>query len=43
MNNMAGMAVLLSAGVIVLRGVTSGADAYGAFITGAQRGMKGAL
>lgn len=43
MNNMAGMAVLIAAGVIVLRGVMTGADSYGAFLTGAQRGMEGAM
>lgn len=43
MNNLAGMAMLAAAGIIVLRGVMTGTDAYGAFLTGAKRGMQGAL
>ncbi len=43
MNNIAGLAVLLAAGLIVLRGALTGADAYGAFLRGAQKGMKSAL
>ena len=43
MDNVSGMAVLTAVGLIVLRGLTSGADAYGAFLRGAERGMKSAL
>ena len=43
MDERSGLAVLLAAGVIVLRGVLCGADAYGAFLRGAERGMKSAL
>lgn len=43
MDNLSGVAVLAAAGLIVLRGLTSGADAYGAFLRGAERGMKSAL
>ena len=43
MDNRSGLAVLLAAGLIVWRGVACGADAYGAFLRGAERGMKSAL
>lgn len=43
MDNLSGMAILLAVGLIVLRGMTGGADAYGAFLRGAERGMKSAL
>lgn len=43
MDNLSGMAVLGAAGLIVLRGMTCGTDAYGAFLRGAERGMKSAL
>lgn len=43
MDSVSGMAVLGAAGLIVLRGVLCGADAYGAFLRGAERGMKAAL
>lgn len=43
MDHLSGLAVLGAAGLIVLRGVSSGADAYGAFLRGAERGMKSAL
>ena len=43
MDNVSGMAVLAAAGIIVLRGIVCGADAYGAFLRGAERGMKSAL
>lgn len=36
-------AVLLAAGLIILRGTMTGTDAYGAFLSGAQRGMKSAV
>lgn len=43
MDNLSGMAVLAVASLIVLRGVICDADAYGAFLRGAERGMKAAL
>ena len=43
MDNLSGMAILAAVGLIVLRGMTGGADAYGAFLKGAERGMKSAL
>ena len=43
MDSVSGMAVLAAAGLIVLRGIASGSDAYGAFLRGAERGMKSAL
>ena len=43
MDNVSGMAVLAAAGIIVLRGIVCGADAYGAFLRGAERGMKSAM
>lgn len=43
MDDRSGLAVLLAAGLIVWRGVACGADAYGAFLRGAERGMKSAL
>ena len=43
MDDRSGLAVLLAAGLILWRGVACGADAYGAFLRGAERGMKSAL
>ena len=43
MDERSGLAVLLTAGLIVMRGVACGADAYGAFLRGAERGMRAAL
>lgn len=43
MDSFSGMAVLAAAGLIILRGVTCGVDAYGSFLRGAERGMKAAL
>lgn len=43
MDNWSGMAILGAAGLIVLRGIIAGADAYGAFLRGAERGMRSAL
>ena len=43
MDERSGMAVLLAAGLIVLRGILCGADAYGAFLRGAERGMRAAF
>ena len=43
MNGFTGGAVVLMAGIIVLRGCMSGCDAYGAFLKGAERGMKSAI
>lgn len=43
MGGLSGGAVVLLAGCIVLRGWMTGCDAYGAFLRGAERGMKSAL
>lgn len=43
MDNLSGLAVLGAVGLIILRGLTCRADAYGAFLRGAERGMKAAL
>lgn len=43
MNGASGAAILLLVGLIVLRGVMTGCDVYGAFLQGAQKGMKSAL
>lgn len=43
MDERSGMAVLAAAGLIVLRGIICGADAYGAFLRGAERGMRAAF
>ena len=43
MDNLSGLAVLAAAGLIILRGLVCGADAYSAFLRGAERGMKSAL
>lgn len=37
------MAIVLAAGVIVLRGVMTGCDVYDAFLRGAKRGMQSAV
>ncbi len=37
------MAIVGMTGLILLRGMTSGSDVYGAFLRGAERGMKSAL
>ena len=44
MDERSGMMVLAAAGLILLRGISArGADAYGAFLRGAERGMRAAL
>lgn len=43
MDNLSGVAVIIAANLIILRGLTGGADAYGAFLRGAERGMRSAL
>ena len=43
MGGMSGSAVVLLAGGIVLRGWMTGSDVYGAFLRGAERGMKSAM
>ena len=43
MNGLSGLAIVGLAGLIVLRGLLCGADAYSAFLTGAKRGMDSAL
>ena len=43
MSGMTGRAVVLLVGLIVLRGWMTGCDVYGAFLCGAERGMKSAL
>lgn len=43
MTGISGGAIVLLAGVIVLRGWMTGSDVYGAFLRGAERGMKSAM
>lgn len=43
MDNASGLAVLLTVGVLLFRCVQRRADAYGAFLRGAERGMRSAL
>ena len=43
MSGMTGGAIVLLAGAIVLRGWMTGSDVYGAFLRGAERGMKSAM
>ena len=43
MTGISGGAIVLLAGVIVLRGWMTGCDVYGAFLQGAERGMKSAM
>ena len=43
MTGLSGTAIVLMAACIVLRGCMTGCDAYGAFLRGAERGMKSAL
>lgn len=43
MQSWAGMAIVLIVGGVVLRGWRQGCDVYGAFLQGAQQGMKSAL
>ena len=43
MSGLSGFAIVAVAGLIVLRGAICGTDAYGAFLSGARRGMDSAL
>ena len=43
MSGMTGGAIVLLVGAIVLRGWMTGCDVYGAFLQGAERGMKSAM
>lgn len=43
MGGITGVAIVGLVGAIVLRGLMSGCDVYGAFLRGAERGMRGAL
>lgn len=43
MTGLTGGAIVALAGVIVLRGWMTGCDVYGAFLRGAERGMKSAM
>ena len=43
MSGITGGAIVLLAGIIVLRGWMTGGDVYGAFLRGAERGMKSAI
>ncbi len=43
MNGISGTAIVGMVGFILLRGVMTGTDAYGAFLRGAEQGMKSAL
>lgn len=43
MNGLTGAAIVALVGLIVLRGVMTGCDVYGAFLRGAEKGMRSAL
>lgn len=43
MNGLTGAAIVALAGGIVLRGLATGCDAYGAFLRGAEKGMRSAI
>ncbi len=43
MNGWTGAAIIAVAGFILLRGVMTGCDVYGAFLTGAEKGMRSAM
>lgn len=43
MTDLAGIAVLLTVGLIVVRGAAKGVDVYGAFLRGGKRGMETAV
>lgn len=43
MNGWSGAAILALAGVVVLRGMWKGCDVYGAFLVGAEKGMRSAV
>lgn len=43
MNGFTGAAIIILAGLIVLRGLMTGSDVYGAFLRGAEKGMRSAV
>ena len=43
MAGLTGVAIALVVGFILLRGVMTGSDVYGAFLTGAEKGMRSAI
>lgn len=43
MNGLSGAAIVGLTGLIILRGLGTGCDVYGAFLRGAERGMKSAV
>lgn len=43
MNGLTGAAIVGIVGLIILRGFAAGCDVYGAFLRGAERGMRSAL
>ena len=43
MNGWSGAAIVALAGVVVLRGMWKGCDVYGAFLAGAEKGMRSAV
>ena len=43
MSGFSGIAIVAVTGVILLRGMMTGCDVYGAFLRGAERGMRSAL
>lgn len=43
MTGLSGGAIVLMVGAIVLRGLMTGCDVYGAFLRGAERGMRSAM
>lgn len=43
MSGMTGAAIVLLVGVILLRGLMTGCDVYGAFLRGAEKGMRSAI
>lgn len=43
MNGISGAAIIALVGMIVLRGMFAGCDVYGAFLRGAEKGMRSAM
>lgn len=43
MNGWSGAAIVALVGLIILRGIMTGRDVYGAFLTGAEKGMRSAV
>ena len=43
MSGISGMAIVVLTGGILLRGAMTGCDVYGAFLRGAEKGMRGAM